>query len=168
VSYEHYIAIRAWERLRKGASVSGGEVDSIYAQLRPGTGIKRGFKNENDIDTQAQYTMQELRDHHGLIADGIWHDVLDGIALNTREYYLTALRSGAKLNENPRIRISTIHAAKGGEADNVVLLTDMAQRTYRSYQAQPDDEHRVFYVGMTRAKIRLTLVDARNDMGFTI
>jgi superfamily I DNA/RNA helicase len=167
INADHYAAIRAWEQLRKGAAISGSNVESVYAHLRVGTGIKRGFKSSlGSIDSSGTYTMAELRDHCGLIADGIWHDALDGIALNTREYYVSVMRAGAKLSAAPRIRISTIHAAKGGEADNVVLLTDMSQRTYRGYQADPDDEQRVFYVGMTRAKKRLTVIDSRNGMGF--
>ena len=167
INADHYAAIRAWEQLRRGSAISGSSVESVYAHLRVGTGIKRGFKSALDsIDSASAYTMAELRDHCGLIADGIWHDALDGIALNTREYYVSVMRAGAELSAAPRIRISTIHAAKGGEADNVVLLTDMSQRTYRGYQADPDDEQRVFYVGMTRAKKRLTVIDSRNGMGF--
>ena len=165
---DHFIAIRAWERMRKGGTASGDEVGVIYSCLRVGTGIQRGFKGADQIDSASQYSAQQLRDTHGLLADGIWHDALDGIALNTREYYITILRGGGKLNEKPRIRISTIHAAKGGEADNVILLTSMAQRTYRQYQEEPDDEQRVFYVGMTRARQRLILVDANNDAGFRV
>lgn len=165
---DQYHAIRDWERLRKGATVSGHAVGNIYSYLRPGTGIQRGYKGDNQLDPEAQYSAAELREHHGLIADGIWHDALDGIALNTREYYLTALRAGAKLNEAPRIRISTIHSAKGGEADNVILLTGMSQRSYNSYQRDPDDEIRVFYVGMTRARKRLTLIDGRDERVFQV
>ena len=29
------------------------------------------------------------------------------------------------LNQKPRIKLSTIHSVKGGEEDNVVLLTDL-------------------------------------------
>lgn len=166
---DHYIAIRAWERMRKGGTAGGHEVSLIYSCLRVGTGIARGRKSAEQLDASSQYSIDELRKTHGLLAqDTIWHDALDGIALNTREYYLTILRGGGKLNETPCIRISTIHGAKGGEADNVVLLTSMAQRTYRQYQEEPDDEQRVFYVGMTRAKQRLILVDANNDAGFRV
>lgn len=168
VSEEHYIAIRSWERLRKGAAIAGYEAEAVYAQLRSGSGVARGVKGTITFDPEQQYTTQTLREQHGLKATGIWHDALEGIALDTREYYLTAMRSGAKLHATPNIRISTIHGAKGGEADNVVLLTDMARRTYQHYQQEPDDENRVFYVGMTRAKQRLTLVDARNDAGFQV
>ena len=57
----------------------------------------------------------------------------------------------------PRIKLSTIHGTKGGEAENVVLLTDL---TYAAIQSsQVDDLHRVFYVGVTRTKNNLYLID---------
>lgn len=168
INAEHYAAIRAWERLRKGATIPGSMVDAIYAHMRPGTSLKRGFKAGDGIIPDAQYSLTDLQADHGLLVTSLWHEALDGIALNTREYYVSVMRAGTPLHTLPRIRISTIHAAKGGEADNVILLTDMSQRTYRGYQAAPDDEQRVFYVGMTRARQKLTLVDSCNDRGFQV
>src|SRR4030067_40084 len=83
---DHFIAIRAWERMRKGGTTSGYEVGVIYSCLRVGTGIQRGFKGTDQIDSASQYSAQQLRATHGLLADGILHDALDGIALNTPEY----------------------------------------------------------------------------------
>ena len=100
-----------------------------------------------ELDDDADYTFVDLP---GLAERGIWHDALDGIALPVREYYLTAMRAGQKLHDAPRIRLSTIHGVKGGEADNVVLFTDMAARSHAGFQRAPDDERRVFYVGVTR------------------
>ena len=47
---------------------------------------------------------------------------------------------------------------KGGEEDNVVLLTDLTTNTNRSYLKQPDDETRLFYVGATRTKENLHII----------
>lgn len=168
VDCDHYAAIRAWEKLRKGESISGYDAQRLYACLRLGSGVERGGKARSEFDPDKDYTMEQLRAEHGLRATGIWHDALDGIALGTREYYVSVMRSGNKLNATPRIRLSTIHAAKGGEADNVVLLTDMARRTFMHYQRDPDDEQRVFYVGATRARKRLTLIDAESDYRFRL
>ena len=33
--------------------------------------------------------------------------------------------NGEKINKNPRIKMSTIHGAKGGEADKVLLMQDL-------------------------------------------
>ena len=51
-----------------------------------------------------------------------------------------------------------IHSVKGGEEDNVVLLTDLTTNTNRSYLKQPDDETRLFYVGATRTKENLHII----------
>lgn len=163
---EHYIAIRGWEQLRKGIRVPGSVVRQVYQFLRPGMGIKRGAKAMLDFPDDQTFSMDSLRQNYGLMADGIWHDVLEGIGLNTREYYLAILRAGNKLGALPRIRLSTIHGAKGGEADNVILFSEMSQRTYAHYQHSPDDEIRVFYVGATRAKKRLNIIDSTSLMGF--
>jgi superfamily I DNA/RNA helicase len=61
------------------------------------------------------------------------------------------MRDGHKLDEKPRIEVSTIHASKGGERDNVMLLTDLSYGPYKSSrdtQQGRDDEARVFYVGL--------------------
>ena len=36
--------------------------------------------------------------------------------------------NGETLNKNPRIIMSTIHGAKGGEADKVLLMQDYNER----------------------------------------
>lgn len=58
----------------------------------------------------------------------------------------------------PTVRISTIHAAKGREAERVVLLTGMTGRTLQGYIQDRDAETRTFYVGLTRAKQELYVV----------
>lgn len=160
VSMEHFLAIRSWEHLRKGQRVAGNMVKRVYDYMVPGVGIKRGFKNTEQFVDENTYGIEVLRQKHGLIAEGIWHDALEGISLNTREYYLSVLRAGGKLSETPKVHVSTIHGSKGGEADNVVMLTDMSYRTYQNYQKNPDDELRTAYVGLTRARHNLFLIDA--------
>jgi len=71
------------------------------------------------------------------------------------------MREGNKLDDKPRIEVSTIHASKGGERDNVMLLTDLSYGPYSSMKDSRegmDDETRVFYVGATRAKEKLVVV----------
>ena len=78
------------------------------------------------------------------------------------------LKRGEDLNKDPRIKISTIHGVKGGEADHVLLMTDIAPRTYREMHSLPDDEIRVFYVAITRAKNSLHIVQPNTNMYFDI
>lgn len=68
----------------------------------------------------------------------------------------------ADLESTPTIRLSTIHAAKGHEADQVILLTDQTSRVTQSAEKNPDDECRVWYVGMTRSKNVLDIVEGYN------
>jgi DNA helicase II / ATP-dependent DNA helicase PcrA len=77
---------------------------------------------------------------------------------------LAATRQGESLTGDARIRISTIHGAKGAEADNVMLLTDISPRT----QEESDDEARVFYVGLTRAKQNLHIITPRTSRYFDL
>ena len=72
---------------------------------------------------------------------------------------------GAKaLTDAPKVHLSTIHAAKGGEADHVVLLTDLSRVIHREIQRDPDHERRVFYVGLTRARTSLQVVGFDNPL----
>ena len=72
----------------------------------------------------------------------------------TKEVLLKA-EAEDKLDKSTNIEISTIHATKGREADNVIILPDMTYTTYKGMLKDPDNEHRVFYVAATRAKQNL-------------
>lgn len=90
-----------------------------------------------------------------------WHDALTSIPLEEREYLLACRRRGERLNGPPRIAIETVHGSKGRQADHVLLCTDLTARVSRAAEAQPDPELRVCYVGVTRARETLSLVEAR-------
>jgi superfamily I DNA/RNA helicase len=98
----------------------------------------------------------------------IWHEALDKISVEDREYYIAVRRRNETLSGKPRIKISTIHGAKGGECKNVVLFTDMSVKTYNSMMHHYDDEVRVFYVGITRAKESLYIVQPQTINYFQI
>ena len=112
--------------------------------------------------------MKDLQKNHGLLVDGEWYEVLDRLKLSDIAY----LRRLEQLNEDirgePRIRVSTIHQAKGGECDNVVVLLDLGKLVYKSYLKNPDDEHRVFYVAVTRAKHNLYIIEAQKQEGYRL
>jgi DNA helicase-2/ATP-dependent DNA helicase PcrA len=73
------------------------------------------------------------------------------------------------LEREPRITISTIHKAKGAQATNVLMTTDITKhRTMLWRQEDFDDEARVFYVGLTRAKKELHLIHPMRSAGFAI
>lgn len=162
-------AIIAWEELRKGQSVTVARIATIYDLMSTKVGVAYGFKTKFEKLAESQkLTIEDLRNDYGLITDKIWHEAFDRLSAGEREYFLAALRRGEKLKADPRIKISTIHGVKGGEADNVILCTDMAQRTFDEYHADPDSEHRVWYVAVTRARERLILLEPRTSMNYAI
>ena len=95
-------------------------------------------------------------------------DVFNLLSPKEISYIRAMLRRGERITKQPRIRLSTIHAAKGGEATNVVLLTDLTTRVYKNYQSNPDDENRVFYVGLTRTKENLYLIEPQTTRCFQL
>ena len=120
------------------------------------------------IDFDTLISLKELQKHVPDLSEGYWYDVFEGISVKERSYIRAMLRRGEKITQEPRIRISTIHAAKGGEATNVILLTDISSRVFKSYQQNPDDESRVFYVGLTRAKENLFLIEPQTQKYYPI
>jgi DNA helicase-2/ATP-dependent DNA helicase PcrA len=64
--------------------------------------------------------------------------------------------------KTPRIILSTIHGAKGGEADNVLLLPDITKSALDHSDRDADELHRLFYVAVTRAKRSLYILEPKN------
>jgi superfamily I DNA/RNA helicase len=58
------------------------------------------------------------------------------------------------------IEVTTIHGAKGTEADTVVVCLDVAKRTYMESRDtnKIEEERRVWYVAMTRTKKNLVFL----------
>ena len=154
-------AVNGWEQLRKGKSVTGKVARSIYNFMSVGDRVRRGFKKLPALDDDELVSLQELTANHGLVAtvDMIWHEAMDKMPSRERAYITALLRRGEKVNAVPRINLSTIHGAKGGEAENVALYTDLSPAAVKASETAPDDLHRVFYVGVTRTKQNLYLME---------
>lgn len=67
---------------------------------------------------------------------------------------------------NPQILVSTIHHVKGGEAMNVAVMLDTTRKTVGNIFNDIDEELRILYVGVTRTKQNLYLVDSKNGQGY--
>ncbi len=72
-------------------------------------------------------------------------------------YYDKVINNGRKDMEP--IRLETFHSCKGGESDKVVMEIKLSNVTHKSFQHNIDAELRCLYVGATRAKERLTVLD---------
>ena len=108
------------------------------------------------------YDIDRLKEHYGLKTDAVWFEAFDAAPRRDVNYLRKMRKNGEKLNEPPRITLSTIHGAKGGESQNVVLLTDLSENTMKAYERNADDENRLFYVGATRTKEHLHIVEPKD------
>tara|TARA_R110002020_G_scaffold200213_2_gene402312 strand:+ start:2977 stop:4482 length:1506 start_codon:yes stop_codon:yes gene_type:complete len=162
-------AMGSWKKLNEGQAVELADVKDIYSYMSTETGIQRGHKNLRTAN-ENKYEIQSLISNHGLLVAGRPWDVAFDKVGNRDKEYLRAIeqRNGSDLKLDPKINLSTIHAAKGGEAQNVMLLTDLTRKTQESMEQNPDDESRVFYVGITRAKESLHIVQPQREGGFII
>lgn len=162
-------AIEIWEDLRAGGARTAADVRIAYKYMELQSQVARGFKTIPNVDEERLLTIGDLRKEFGLLHDEPWNTGLGRIPQESRTYLESCIKKGEKIGGKPRIHISTIHGAKGAEADNVLLLTDYsppAKAVQEKYHA--DDEKRVFYVGLTRAKKNLHLVHPMFTAGFKI
>ena len=82
-----------------------------------------------------------------------------------KEYLVRLFENKEDLDKPSRIWISTIHAIKGGEQDNVILCLDLGDKIIKAMnqsQDKADEEHRVWYVAYTRAKNNLYMFKLKN------
>lgn len=156
-------AIVSYERLRNGGVVSVTEARGVYEFLAVGSGVMRGHKQLPAFTDDAETVgVEALRARGGLALKELtpWHTALERLPAVDMSYVIAVRQRGESLTKRPRVRVSTIHGAKGGEADHVVLMTEMARRTMRELDRATDDELRVWYVGATRARQRLSIVES--------
>ena len=160
-------AVEAWKKLNNGEIVPLADIRDIYSYMSSQIGIERGHKNLKMADKE-QYELEELVMHHGLLMGGRPWDVAFDKVGNRDKEYLRAIEVRGTISKDPKINISTIHGAKGGEADNVMLLTDLSRKSQEAMEKDSDDECRVFYVGATRASEQLHIIQPQRDGGFII
>ena len=161
-------AIIGWKQIQQGGVIPFRLVKDIYYYMSGNNHIAHGYKELRNADEEKDYDHDTLVLDHGLNVhkDRPWHVALDTIPEYQKVYITAALRRHQDFNVSKNIKLSTIHAAKGGEADNVMLLTDLPKKVDDNYFVQQDDERRVFYVGVTRAKKSLHVVSSESTREF--
>jgi len=155
--------LTTWRELVAGGEVYLGEVRKLYEQLDAKALLPGAKKLLDAGDPHTAYNIDDLQRNFGLQA-GDSAEPLRVVKMNDRERtYIRALeRRGEDVTQEPRIKVGTIHSNKGGEDDNVAV--DLGSTRAAAQSLHPDDEHRVFYVGFTRAKNNLHVIqsDKRN------
>ena len=161
-------AVSAWNRLNEHEQISYNDVAAIYANLKSGVGVQRGYKGLKTLEEEQVYDVESLTIHHGLLNAGIPWDVAFNTIGEADKSYMMSLEKHGGLGVEPKINLSTIHMAKGGECDNVMLMTDLSRANKEEMEIDSDDTNRVFYVGATRAKQSLHIINPQQERGFII
>jgi len=154
------LALNNWEAWRKGGLLNHLEIKNIYEYL--GSNVLDGFRKGKTLHSEEKYSLQDCKYKHGLITDQVWYESFEGLDTITENYIRNMRANGEMINKNPRIIMSTIHGAKGGEADKVLLMQDLTNAALETFSYDPDELHRLFYTGATRAKKELHVLDPKN------
>ncbi len=161
-------AIKSWKELLVGGMVNARKVKIMYEFMRPVERVATGAKKRLlSCDDGLLLDIKTLRKHYGLLcSDEPWDFVFDKLT-EKEEAYLKSIYDHPDFY-NPKVTVSTIHGAKGGEADNVAIIKDMSYQTWAGFQDHPDPEHRVWYVAVTRTKENLYLVEPETKYYYDI
>ena len=152
-----YTAIKNYTRWTNGDKLSLSECKDLLEFL------------EEDIELKEErmYDLYEF----GYVRTQEWYEVFKTDPEESL-YIREMLRLKEELSKPARVKLSTIHAAKGGEATNVLLILDNTKKirdAVERNQDKYDEEQRVWYVGVTRTKQNLYIMTAkREDRGYDI
>ena len=143
-------------------TAQGNSIDkSLYEDIQTWNELLQGL-NPPDIKRQR---LEELTGEENFNINLSWDSAFKNVAPTKREYMRAMLNNGEKILKKPRIKVSTIHGAKGGEATNVVLFLNQTINTKKGAKkskSKQDEEYRVWYVGTTRSMKNLYLIRSNN------
>ena len=125
---------------------------------------KKMQNNEKIPDIYYQRILENIKDKE-INFRGDWFEVFNNVSKTKREYMRALLDNGENVLMEPRIKVSTVHGAKGGEAHNVILYLNQTANTIKGAkksQAKQEEEYRVWYVGITRTIENLYLIKSKN------
>ncbi len=148
-----YTAVKHYTRWQQGDLLSLSEVKDVLEQA--------GQSPDPFPTEERMYDLTEL----SFSKEIEWFDEFQ-VDYEECLYIREMLRMGEKLSKDARIKLSTIHAAKGGEADNVLLILDNTKTIRESAEKsedKADEENRVWYVGVTRTKQNLYIMSAKKE-----
>ncbi|NGM68183.1 ATP-dependent helicase [Natronolimnobius sp. AArcel1] len=188
--------VRAVEAIDNGDDVTGLQARRLADMLQDSAfGTNERDELFDTIDERQEEAgiedLQELmipsrviKDHVPFMPDGasasdMVRKVTNFQKKSIRSYFAIGEYRGM---ETDRVRVGTIHSAKGREADHVIVGTDLTEKVVEQMVATVDDpedvpgveeftkttspvpvltdnERRVFYVGMSRARERLVLLE---------
>ena len=147
------------------------EVKRIYESVKKqgvDAVVRRGSTQLLDaLPAETMLSMNDLIKDYGLLKDAAYgaYEIFN-VSGAEQEYIDAIFRRGENLLSKPRIKVSTFHAMKGGEDDNCMVWTASTKACYDT--RFPDDEHRAFYVAITRARHNLYILQSSNKYRYTL
>ncbi|MEM2966503.1 MAG: ATP-dependent helicase [Candidatus Nitrosocaldaceae archaeon] len=142
-------------------TLSKEEWKSIASRLRRGV-LKEGMLKEIIEGKENEYSfdmIQRMLKKPMMIDEIIMNLELSDIEVGLVSRYHIQRKS---IELPIKVKIGTIHSAKGLQADTVFLINNITRKISKYIQMSRDnyeDEARVWYVGMTRAKERVYIID---------
>ena len=167
-------AIDTCNRLRIGEPLPAKLCMKMYSYMSVNKpkNIRRGFKNCNSLREveEESLTINDLREKHGLLAEGPWEKWLDRFTDKQREYIKTLISNNEDISptSKARIRLSTIHGAKGDEDENIVHFLELGDMSYASFRKNPIPEHNLQLVGVSRTINKLYLVTSASSAAYPL
>ena len=147
----------------------------LYFESNKGKSIRvtlyKAIKNYNEWCQGKELTEEQIKDIKDFTGNVDWDknkSWFDSFKLaddKDKEYFVRLFENKEDLDDKARIWVSTIHAIKGGEQDNVILCLDLGDKIIKSMnqsQDKADEEHRVWYVAYTRARNNLYMFKLKN------
>jgi len=165
-------AYQTWIKLNNGIRVSKEDAKSVYKEFLSSQAghVKHGFSSGKTLDHVENVTLEELKEKHGLLVTGSWEQL--HIEEEVKNYIKSLLEKKDDLMHDTRIELSTMHGSKGRECENVLVFPDYGTenqvKPYQEARSNPDAQHRLVYVAVTRAKNKLYLMAPLHDEFYTI
>jgi superfamily I DNA/RNA helicase len=178
MEYGQPIPADDWRRVLKYIKLSRESSSSSSSSGLLVRGTKKRFTemSKRDIEAMGHVPQEQWSSLFGcteylldIIRSKRWRNQESPLIPYADDFYRAYARWGPDAPTETKVRVGTIHSAKGAEADNVVVLLTTTPRCQREASldiASQDAEHRVWYVAVTRARRRLFVCrEARGEKG---
>jgi superfamily I DNA/RNA helicase len=130
----------------------------VKARVERGVAANEQFSRVDLVEDFKLGSLIELIERNGPLS------ALTGVSAPVRRYLSKLIDARGGLPE-PKVRLTSIHGAKGREAELVIVIPSMSRATHDEYLGSTegfDAENRVFYVAVTRTLRDLVLVEPRS------
>ncbi len=161
--YHFYKLMRSMKKISKPISTMRTILTSrVYIYIAEQLSTRRAVMKNGEIDSGKKEEAMERIKRKGALLLQLAH------AYTENEKFINAMvLGGRELSEGEGVNLLTVHASKGLEFDEVYVVDLMdgrfPNRKLAGKGGSIDEERRLFYVAVTRAKNRLYLSYAKYD-----